>query len=364
MVIEYENLAQLNAPYEQQFKEKFASISSSGRYMFGPENDAFENEFAAYCGANYCRGVGSGTDALILALQALKLSPGAEVVVASNAYIACIMAIISAGLTPVLAEPDPDTYLLTALGIQTALTTRTKAVLVVHLYGRAAVMDEIVDLARNKALAVIEDCAQAHGAAWMDQKVGTWGDVAAFSFFPTKNLGALGDGGAIVTNNKAIAEQVSQLRFYGFGEKNISHSFGRVSRLDEIQAGILRLKLASLDDLNNHKNRLAKIYDEGLPEWIKLPAHVDETKVTCVFHVYPILSDRRDALKVHLENEGIQTLIHYPVPPARQPSLSNWFDQEAFPLADRLAQQELSLPISGIHNANDIQRVCAAFSSF
>ncbi len=336
-------------------------VLRSGWYVLGQEVASFETEFAAHVGARHCIGVANGLDALILSLEALDLPRGSEVLVASNTYIATILAIVRAGLTPVLVEPDIRTFNIDPQLLASRLTPSTRAICVTHLFGKACRMDAITAFARQHQLKIVEDCAQSHGARLGDRVTGTFGDAGCFSFYPTKNLGALGDAGAVVTDDDALADRLRHLRNYGSKQKYVNRYLGVNSRLDELQAAMLRVKLRHLDALTTHKRHLAQLYFDGLPEWLTLPTRqADEFDV---FHIFGVRCDARDALRAHLLNEGIKTEIHYPIPPHRQEAMKGILNGE-WPIASALHATELSLPISVGHTEADVLRVIAAIRRF
>lgn len=365
MIVEYENLHKLNAPFEQQYLAATADFLRKGWYILGEEVKAFENEFASYCGAEHCVGVASGLDALTLSLKVLDLPEGSEVLVASNTYIATVLSILQSGMKPVLIEPDIKSMNMDPLQIEKAVTNKTKALIVVHLYGKVCDMDPIRATADKYGLKIIEDCAQSHGATYKKQKAGTFGDLAAFSFYPTKNLGALGDAGAIVTRNAAFAEKLRALRNYGSEKKYYNKFIGYNSRLDELQAAFLRIKLRKLDEINAHKNELAQTYFGELADYadhIRMPLlHKDFADV---FHIFAVRSKQRNELKQYLLEKGIGTEIHYPVAPHRQEGYSHLFSGQKFPVSEELHETVLSLPISYFHTKSDVSRVCEAIKFF
>ena len=338
----------LRAGYDELRPEIDAAISrvlDSGMYILGEEVAAFEREYAAYCGCKHAIGVANGLDALHLALRAMGVGPGDEVIVPSNTYIATWLAVSQCGATPVPVEPVEGTSNLDPALIEAAITPRTKAILPVHLYGQPADLDPILAVAARHGLRVLEDGAQAQGARYKGQRIGGHGDAVAWSFYPGKNLGAYGDAGAITTNDDALAEQLRVLRNYGSRVKYVNDVQGWNSRLDPLQAAVLRVKLAHLDDWNARRRAIAARYLDGLrdagvalpevPEWAE-PA----------WHLFVVRSERRDALQARLGEAGIGTLIHYPLPPHRQQAYAELaFSADAFPIANRLADQLLSLPI-------------------
>lgn len=361
-MIEYENLRKVNEPFFGELKQIFAKTLESGWYILGQNVERFEREFAEYCGVSYCVGVASGLDALTLSLRAYDFPGGSEVLVPSNTYIATILAILHSGLTPVLVEPDLRTYNLDPHKLEERITAKTVAIMVVHLYGKVCEMEQITAIGRRHRLKIIEDCAQAHGACLKGKKAGTFGDCAAFSFYPTKNLGALGDAGAVVTDDPDCAAAVRSLRNYGSVKKYYNDLVGMNSRLDEIQAAFLSVKLPALDRINDHKRRLAALYHEGLREDFIKPFIQDD--FFDVYHIYNIRHPRRDELKQYLRAHDILTEIHYPVPPHRQKALQGRFETTSYPMADEIHATTLSLPVSSCHSEEDVRRVIDVINRF
>ena len=345
MTVPFLDLRAAYLELKEELDDAYQRVMASGWYILGEEVERFEAEFAAYCGAEYCIGVGSGLDALHLSLRALGIGPGEEVIVPSHTYIATWLAVSQVGATPVPAEPDARTYNIDPSRIEAAITPRTKAILPVHLYGQAADLDPIVDLARRRGLEVIEDAAQAHGARYQGRRIGGYGKAVAWSFYPGKNLGALGDAGAVTTNDAGIADRIRALRNYGSRHKYRNELKGYNSRLDPLQAALLRVKLRHLDDWNERRKALAAQYLVGLAECgLTLPAVPDWADP--VWHLFVVRHPRRDALQLRLGEAGIGTLIHYPIPPHRQPAYADaGFGGDALPLASRLADEVLSLPL-------------------
>ncbi|UCG29035.1 MAG: DegT/DnrJ/EryC1/StrS family aminotransferase [Bacteroidales bacterium] len=360
-MIEYENLFKVNQPYFDRFKKGFNEILKSGWFILGEHVKKFESDFADYCGVNYCGGVASGLDALILSLRVLEMETGAEVIVPSNTYIATILSIIHSGYRPVLVEPDINSYNIDPSLIEPAITERTRAVLVVHLYGKPCDMDPIMDICKRHNLYLIEDCAQAHGAKYKGQKVGSFGDLAAFSFYPTKNLGCLGDGGAVTTNNIGYHKKVQALRNYGSNKKYYNNQIGFNSRLDEIQAAFLSIKLKELDRINRHKRKLASLYMENLKEDFILP--VIHREYLDVFHIFNIRHERRDEIREFLLKNDVRTEVHYPVPPHRQEALSQ-LSHLRLPVSEEIHQTTISLPVSMSHTPGEIMRVVEVLNQF
>lgn len=360
-MIEYESLARSNQHFMAELEAAAVRVIRSGWYVLGQEVSAFETEFAQYIGAKHCIGVANGLDALILSIEALDLPKGSGVLVASNTYIATILAIVRAGHRPVLVEPDVATFNLDPDLLAQALTPTTRAICVTHLFGKACRMDAIVAFAREHGLKLVEDCAQSHGARFGGQMTGTFGDAGCFSFYPTKNLGAVGDAGAVVTNDDALAERLRHTRNYGSRQKYVNRYVGVNSRLDEIQAAMLRVKLREMDAMTAHKRALAEVYFAGLPDWVIKPLrNADEFDV---FHIYGIRHPQRDALRQHLLDHGVKTEIHYPVAPHRQEAMKGILSGE-YPLADELCGTELSLPISVGHEVADIEKVAHVIGQF
>jgi dTDP-4-amino-4,6-dideoxygalactose transaminase len=360
-MIEYENLGKLNKPFEAAYKEKLKEFLDVGWYILGKQVEGFENAFAAYCGTKYCVGVASGLDALMLALRIFDFPPQSEVIVPSNTYIATILSIMQCGLKPVLVEPDIATYNIDPLKIEESITSQTKAIMVVHLYGKSCDMEKIMQIANKYKLPVIEDCAQAHGAMFKKQKAGTFG-VGAYSFYPTKNLGALGDAGAIVTNDSEQSELFRALRNYGSRIKYQNDYVGFNSRLDEIQAAFLSVKLKYLDEINSHKRKLAQIYLKELKSDFIKPVVSDD--YYDVYHIFNIRHPKRDELKAYLLKHNIKTEIHYPIPPHKQKAMQGVLDNESYPLSEEIHRTTLSLPVSFGHTTEDVYKVIGIINKF
>lgn len=336
----------------------------SGWYIGGAEVEAFEAEYANYCGAQFCIGVGNGLDALHLSLKALGVGSGDEVIVPSNTYIATWLAVTYSGAKPVPVEPDERTYNLNPALIEAAITPRTKAIVPVHLYGQPADLDPILEIARRYGLRVLEDAAQAHGARYKGKRIGAHSDAVAWSFYPGKNLGAMGDAGAITTNDPELAERVKMLRNYGSKVKYVNELAGYNSRLDPIQAAVLRVKLAYLDEWNERRRVVADMYMKQLADTgLSLP-YVPEWSEP-IWHLFVIRSSERDLLKKHLESQGIATLIHYPIPPHRQQAYAEMGLQEgSLPISEAIHREVLSLPIGPHLNMEQVGRVVEAIQSF
>lgn len=370
-MIPFLDLKKINAQYENELKEACSRVIDTGWYVLGNEVTEFEKEFATYCETEYCLGVANGLDALILILRAYVelgiIEKGDEVIVPSNTYIASILAISENGLKPVLVEPDIDTYNLDPRLIEQAITQKTKAILTVHLYGQVTAIDEINTIAKSYNLKVIEDCAQAHGALYRTgkgkgKKVGSLGDAAGFSFYPGKNLGALGDGGAVTTNDKKLANTIAALRNYGSHEKYKNQFKGMNSRLDEIQAAMLRVKLRHLDKEIRARQTVAQAYLKGIDNsLIELPIVKDFN--SHVWHLFVIKSSQREQLAKYLTDNGVQTLIHYPTAPHKQYAYKEW-KNETFPISELIHEQVLSLPLSPVMTADELEIVIRIVNSF
>lgn len=342
--IPFLDLKSINREYEESINEVLAKKVSSGWYILGEEVKTFENSFAEYCGTNHCIGVANGLDALILLLKASGFPRGSEVIVPSNTYIASILAVSLAGLTPVLVEPDIDTYLIDPKKIEEKITKNTKAILVVHLYGKCCEMESINKIAQKNNLKVFEDAAQSHGAMYQNKKAGNLSDGAGFSFYPTKNLGAMGDAGAITTNDDNLASRIRALRNYGSGEKYIFENQGINSRLDEMQAAILSVKLPNLDNENTIRQSIAKRYlTEIRNPVIDLP--FSETIDEDVWHLFVIRTRDRNKFREYLNNNKVGSDIHYPVAPHKQLAYKEW-NTESYPISEKIHQEILSLPLN------------------
>ncbi|MEW6563201.1 MAG: DegT/DnrJ/EryC1/StrS family aminotransferase [Pseudomonadota bacterium] len=345
-----------------------ARVLDSGWYILGEEVEAFEVEWSSYCDAKFAVGVANGLDALHLALLALGVGPGDEVIVPSNTYIATWLAVSQCGATPVPVEPDVRTYNINPTLIEAAITPRTKVILPVHLYGQPADIEPILSIARKHGLRVLEDAAQAHGARYKGKRIGAHGDVVAWSFYPGKNLGAFGDGGAITTNDPEIADRVRVLRNYGSRVKYMNEVRGFNSRLDPMQAAVLRVKLKVLDDWNHRRKLIAQAYLNGITEIghkveITLPFIPDFADP--VWHLFVIRHSGRDELQKRLTASGIGTMIHYPIPPHRQPAYSKLgITDENCPIATQMARELLSLPIGPQMDQLNVKTVVENFSSF
>jgi|CXWL01.1.fsa_nt_gi dTDP-4-amino-4,6-dideoxygalactose transaminase len=355
MMVPFLDLARLHQSIRESLDVAYHRVLDSGWFIMGPELEAFESEFAQYCDVKHCIGVGNGLEALHLLLRAYEIGPGDEVLVPSNTFIATWLAVTQCGATPVPVEPNIQTHNLDPLRISDAITSRTRAIIPVHLYGQPADMDPIRALAAKYGLIVIEDAAQAQGARYKGRRAGSLGDAAATSFYPGKNLGALGDGGAVLTNDDAIAGKVRRLRNYGSEQKYRHDLAGYNSRLDEMQAAFLRAKLVVLDGWNARRREIAAHYSRVLAcADLTLPFVPEYAEP--IWHLYVICSKRRDVLKAHLEQHGISTVIHYPIPPHRQGCYQE-FKGCNLPIAAKLAEEVLSLPMSPTLNSESVEFV-------
>jgi dTDP-4-amino-4,6-dideoxygalactose transaminase len=360
--IDYENLAKLNQPFFEEYKQAFNEVLQSGWYILGNSVKTFEETFALYNTSKHAIGVASGLDALTLSLAAFNFPKGTEVLVPSNTYIATILSVMQNNLTPVLVEPDINTYNIDPDKIEENITPNTKALIVVHLYGKACKMDKIMSIAQKHQLVVIEDCAQSHGAMFKNKKTGTFGHFGAFSFYPTKNLGALGDAGAVLTNNDELATKIRILRNYGSEKKYYNQIIGYNSRLDEVQAALLSVKLKRLDAINEHKRKLANLYLQGLKDdFIKPVTHPDYYDV---YHIFNIRHPKRDQLKEYLLRNGIKTEIHYPVPPHKQQALQHLYPNAQYPISEEIHTTTLSLPISYFHTTQEVEYIIDVMNKF
>jgi dTDP-4-amino-4,6-dideoxygalactose transaminase len=365
-MIKFLDLQKINAVYQESFQEKLKLVLDKGWFILGDEVQSFEINFANYCGTKYCIGVGNGLDALVLIfkgyIQLGKLQKGDEVIVPANTYIASILAILQADLIPVLVEPKLETYNINHYLIADKITSKTKAILAVHLYGRLAEMEKINAIAKERNLLVIEDAAQAHGAASNHLKAGNLSDAAAFSFYPGKNLGALGDAGAITTNNESLANVLYSLRNYGSEKKYHNEFIGTNSRLDELQAAFLNVKLPYLDSDNEKRKAIAKRYLSEikndkiiLPTWDLSDNHV--------FHLFVIRTNNREQFKNHLSEKEIETMIHYPIPPHKQKAFATW-NSLSFPITEQIHNEVLSLPISPIMTTDEVHFVIETINKY
>lgn len=349
--------------YQKEFEDKALEVLRSGWYVLGKEVSSFEEEFADYVGTKYCVGLGSGLDALWIAFRLLHIGSGDEVLVQGNTYIASVMGVTMNGATPIFIEPD-EHYGMDPEQIEKAITDKTKAVLVTHLYGMASRMDEIVAICKKHNLKLVEDCAQSHGACFDGTMTGNFGDIGCFSFYPSKNLGAFGEGGAITTNDENIAKACRTFRNYGSQKRYYNEVVGTNSRLDEIQAGLLRVRLSHLDELTEEKRKIAEGYNSKLKNSkIELPVLADGA--TCVWHQYVIKCEERDRLIEYLKEKEIGTIIHYPVPPHLQECYQGLGYKEGdFPVTEKLAKTVLSIPMYNGMTEEEQNYVIDAINSF
>lgn len=370
-MISFLDLKSINQACREELIEACTRVIDSGWYIGGSELQQFESSYAEYCETKHCIGVANGLDALVLVIRAWKelgyLSEGDEILVPSNTYIASILAISENGLTPVLVEPDLATFNICPVNAEKAITSKTKAILPVHLYGRVADMPALMALADRHGLLVLEDSAQSHGASVNGKKAGSWGHASGFSFYPGKNLGALGDAGAVTTNDDLLATTLRALRNYGSHEKYKNLYRGVNSRLDEVQAACLSVKLKYLDEQTEHRRKIANLYTNTISNpLITLPVSVDFAPLqnaSHVWHVFTVLCENRDALQKHLLENGIQTLIHYPIPPHFQQAYLE-LANSSFPVSEKIHSQILSLPMGPTLSLSDAESVVRACNSF
>ncbi|CAN5733202.1 DegT/DnrJ/EryC1/StrS family aminotransferase [soil metagenome] len=348
-----------------EMQQAFTNVFNSKWYILGKEVTAFEKAYAAFCETTHCIGVSNGLDALVLSLKACGIQTGDEVIVPSNTYIATVLAITHAGATPIFAEPDESTYNITVAGIEPCITTRTKAIMPVHLYGQACNMKTIMQLAEKYDLKVIEDNAQAHGAVCYNQPTGSWGHANAHSFYPGKNLGALGDAGAVTTNDEGIAQQINMLRNYGSSKKYYNEVAGYNMRLDELQAAFLRVKLKHLTSFTALRCKAADIYHSLLENTDDIILPLTAKHCTHVYHLYVIRTKQRDAMQEFLTGKGIGTMIHYPLPPHQQQAYAYLgYKKGDFPIAESMAEKCLSLPLYPGIKEKEIAFVCNSIKEF
>ena len=349
--------------YQQEYETKALEVLRSGRYVLGGEVEAFEREFASYIGSDYCVGLASGLDALWLAFRVLGIRAGDEVIVQANAYIASVMGITINGATPVLVEPD-EFFNVDVEQIESRITNRTKAVLIVHLYGQASYMDPIVSLCKKYSLKLVEDCAQSHGARYNGRMTGTFGDIGCFSFYPSKNLGGFGDGGAIVTNDSQIAADVRMHRNYGSEKRYYNKVVGANSRLDELQAGLLRVRLRHMEEITEERRKLAERYSRELNNDVIVLPQIRE-KADSVWHQYVVRCEERDRLIKHLNEREIGNIIHYPIPPHLSEAYGYLgFGKGSFPITEQYADTVLSIPMYNGMTEDEQGAVIEALNGF
>jgi len=360
MKVEFLNLKRVNELHSGELNEAVKKVIHSGSYILGEEGKQFEGEFAGYCNTRHCIGTGSGTAALFLAMKVLHLPERSEVLIAANSYIAAALAIAHCNLKPVLIDLNEASLSFDLKMLEERITPKTTAILVTHLYGHVCEMEPIIRLAEKHNLKVIEDCAQAHGAVYKGKKAGNWGDVAAFSFYPTKNLGAFGDAGAVTTNDEQIAGEVTRLRNYGFEKKNFSVLKGINSRLDELQAAILRVKLKHLDSENLKRKEIATKYLDGIVNnEIILPARSDST----VWHLFVVRCNTRERFISYLSENGIGTDIHYPLPFYKQESFKE-LNQLTMPVTEKIFKEVISIPLNPAMNEKEVSYIIQTINSY
>jgi len=362
-MITFLDLKKVNDQYETELKEAARRVIDSGWFISGAEVDAFEKKFAQYCGVKHCIGVSNGLDALKLILKAYNIGSGDEVIVPSNTYIASILAISEVGAIPVLVEPNIESYNINPKLIEEKISNATKAILVVHLYGRVVEMSPVLEIAKKYHLKVVEDAAQAHGAFYDGKRVGNLGDAAGFSFYPGKNLGALGDAGAITTNDDELAENLKAYRNYGSHKKYENLFKGYNHRLDEMQAALLQVKLSHLDNENDVRRKLAELYLKNIKnKQITLPL-MPSVLSESVWHVFTVRTADREKLQTYLLEQGIQTMIHYPIPPHKQAAYSEWSNIK-YPISEKIHVEVLSLPISPVQTEADTWKIIEAINKY
>lgn len=354
-MIKFLDLEKINNRFRKEIDEKIAAVLDKGWYISGNQNEKFTADFADFCGTKHCIGVANGLDALNIIIKAYGFSQGDEIIVPANTYIASILAITQNGCTPVLVEPDIKTYNINPDLIEEKITSKTKAIMVVHLYGQAVPMEKIWELAKKYNLKIIEDSAQAHGAIYQGKRCGNLGDASGFSFYPGKNLGCIGDGGCVTTNDDELAAKIKAIRNYGSDYKYHNIYKGVNSRLDEIQAAVLDIKLNSLDKDNNRRREISKYYRENIKNpAVILPETYDEN--AHVWHVFAIRTKERDRLQECLKENGIETLIHYPIPPHKQDCYKEWNNLH-LPITEEIHNTILSLPISPVMTDEEVEKI-------
>mgnify|MGYP005867869845 FL=1 len=365
-MIKFLDLQKVTEKYSVEIHEAVKRVIDSGWYLQGKENETFEADYSAYIGTKYAVGVANGLDALIWIFRAYVemgvMKPGDEVIVPANTYIASILAVTENGLKPVLVEPDLNTCQIDDSRIEAAVTARTKAILIVHLYGRCAYTERIGTLCRKYNLKLVEDNAQAHGCRFQGRRTGSLGDAAGHSFYPGKNLGALGDAGAVTTDDEALAETVRTLANYGSARKYVFRYTGRNSRLDELQAAVLDVKLRHLDADNARRKEIAQYYIGNIRNPQIITPQTEDWEAN-VFHIFPVRCLRRDELQRYLTDHGVQTIIHYPIPPHQQECYREW-NTLSFPVTERIHREELSLPISPVMTDEEVKYVMEMLNQF
>ena len=366
MNIPYLDLKAVTAQHEEEIQRAVAEVVGSGWYLQGEAVRRFEQHFAEYIGTPYCIGVANGLDALTLTLKAYKalgrIKEGAEVIVPANTFIATVLAITENGMKPVFADVDEETLEMTAKAVEKAMNRQTGALMMVHLYGRCTYNEQVATLCQEHGVLLIEDNAQAHGCKYRERKTGSLGNVGCHSFYPGKNLGALGDGGAVTTDDEELAETLRAMANYGFEKKYVARYQGRNSRLDEVQAAVLDVKLQYLDEDNRKRQDLARTYYNYIDNpLVRLPQKMDDKNN--VYHIFPVFTEHRDELQAYLQKQGIQTLIHYPIPPHQQQCYAA-YNHLQLPVTEKLARQELSLPLNQVMTEAEARYVVSAINSF
>lgn len=365
MQVPYLDLGKLHKQIQTQLNEAYAKVMERQWFIGGDADKQFEQEFAAFCGTKECIGVGNGLDAIRLILLAYGIGKGDEVIVPANTFIATVLAVTEVGATPIFVDADSDTYNIDIDGIEEKITDRTKAIITVHLYGRIVEMDRICDIAERHSLKVIEDAAQSHGACYKGKKAGNWGDAAAFSFYPGKNLGALGDAGAVVTNDSVLAEKVRAIGNYGSHEKYRHVYKGCNSRLDELQAAFLSVKLNCLDEWNMERQEIARRYASEIKNPKIILPMMNENIESNVYHIYPVLVENRDEFIIYLKEKGIIAMVHYPIPIVSQQAYEEYTGQiDKYPVTKRICEQEVSLPLYPGMSKEQIKWVIECVNSY
>lgn len=363
-MIKFLDLKKYNGLHRSEIRHAVQRVVDSGSYILGAEVEAFESEYAAYCGVKYCIGTGNGLDALTLLLRAYGIGTGDEVIVPANTFIASLLAVTFCGATPVLVEPELESYNIDPGKLSKKITARTKAIMAVHLYGRCADMKSINAFAHKHGLRVIEDAAQAHGAGYSGRKAGSLGNAAAFSFYPVKNLGAIGDGGAVTTCDAGLAARIAMMRNFGSAKKYMHNIKGVNSRLDEIQAAVLRVKLKHLDADNQRRREIALYYRRKIKNaYITLPGVANGDEKSHVWHQFVIRSKCRDELQKYLAGNGIQTLIHYPVPPHKQKAYAE-LSRNRYPVTERIHREVLSIPLNPVLTDKEIVKIVSILNLY
>ncbi len=364
MIVPYLNMDYIHSSIKNEIMVAINNVYSKNWFIMGDELEKFEEEYANFCDTRFCIGVGNGLDALHLILQAYGIGNGDEVIIPANTFIATALAVSYTGAIPVLVDVDINTYNIDCSMIENKITNKTKAIIVVHLYGRPVIMEKIYEISKKYNLKIIEDAAQAHSGKYLNKSVGSLGDAAGFSFYPGKNLGALGDAGAITTNDEELTEKIKKLRNYGSDIKYKNDIIGYNSRLDEIQAAILRVKLRNIEQWTKERERIAKYYLDNIKNCkINLPSECNN--VRNVWHIFPVLCEEREKLQEYLLKKGIQTIVHYPIPIHKQQAYSTLYNKmDNYPITERIAKQELSLPLWIGMDTNILEYVVDSISKF